>query len=209
MTRAEATAAMTLAVETLSGRDPVIGGLAARYGPPPARTRSRPGARFQVLVRAIVHQQLAGRAAQAIHGRLVEVLEGEVTPDQVLSTPTVVLRSAGLSSAKAAAITDLAEKVARGDVALDRMARLSDEDVVAHLVQVRGIGVWTAEMFLISNLGRLDVWPVGDLGVRAGYASAWQLEGVPNPKSLMEMGELYRPYRTVVAWYCWRVMDEP
>ena len=84
------------------------------------------------------------------------------------------------------------------------MARLSDEDVVAHLVQVRGIGVWTAEMFLISNLGRLDVWPVGDLGVRAGYASAWQLEDVPAPKSLMEMGELYRPYRTVVAWYCWR-----
>ena len=91
-----------------------------------------------------------------------------------------------------------------GHVALERIGRLSDEDVVAHLVQVRGIGVWTAEMFLISNLGRLDVWPVGDLGVRAGYARAWQLGGVPRPKGLMEMGELYRPYRTVVAWYCWQ-----
>ena len=200
-------AAVTLAVDTLARRDPVFATLVKRFGPPPAPARSRPSARFEVLVRAIVYQQLAGRAAQAIHGRLVAVLGDEVTPERILSTPQATLRSAGLSTAKTAAITDLADKVASGHVALERIARLTDEDVVAHLVQVRGIGVWTAEMFLISNLGRPDVWPVGDLGVRGGYAKAWQLDSVPTPKGLMELGERYRPFRTVVAMYCWQVMD--
>lgn len=201
-------AALDLAADYLAERDPVIAELVERYGPPRWPTGSRRGSRFAVLVRAIVYQQLAGRAADAIHGRLVAVLDGDVTPERVLSTPTLLLRSAGLSTAKTAAITDLAEKVAGGQVLLERIGRLKDDDVISHLVQVRGIGVWTAEMFLISTLGRLDVWPVGDYGVRAGYASAWQLDEIPSPKALIALGQPYKPYRSVVAWYCWRVADD-
>ncbi len=204
MTRVE----LSSAHRDLARRDPVLAALVKRYGPMSAPRRSTTGARFEILVRAIVYQQLAGKAAASIYGRLVEVLGGEVTPQRVLSTDPQALRSAGLSAAKAAAITDLSQRVAAGQVSLERIGRLSDEAVVEHLVQVRGIGVWTAEMFLISNLGRLDVWPVGDLGVRAGFASAWQLDEVPSPKELMELGEAFRPYRTIVAWYCWRVMDD-
>ncbi len=204
MTRAEVASAL----KDLARRDRVLAGLIKRYGPMSAPPRSTGRDRFEVLVRAIVYQQLAGKAAASIHGRLVDVLGGEVTPQRVLLTHPDMLRSAGLSAAKAAAITDLSHKVAGGEVSLERIGRLSDAAVVEHLVQVRGIGVWTAEMFLISNLGRLDVWPVGDLGVRAGFASAWQLDEVPSPKDLLVLGEAFRPYRTIVAWYCWRVMDD-
>jgi DNA-3-methyladenine glycosylase II len=106
-------------------------------------------------------------------------------------------------------VTDLAQKVISGQVSLDRIGRLSDEEVVEHLVQVRGIGRWTAEMFLLGTLGRLDVWPTGDYGVRAGFASAWGLPEIPAPADLVEFGEPFRPYRSVVAWYCWRVADNP
>jgi 3-methyladenine DNA glycosylase/8-oxoguanine DNA glycosylase len=99
--------------------------------------------------------------------------------------------------------------VADGQVALERIGRLGDEDIIEHLIQVRGIGRWTAEMFLLGTLGRLDVWPVGDYGVRVGFASAWNLSEVPPPAYLQELGEAFRPYRSVVAWYCWRVVDNP
>jgi 3-methyladenine DNA glycosylase/8-oxoguanine DNA glycosylase len=161
------------------------------------------------LARAICYQQLAGRAAATIHGRFVTAVGGEVTPAHVLAAPPDALRGAGLSAAKAAAIKDLAEKVAGGEVALDRIGRLSDEDVIAHLIQVRGIGRWTAEMFLLGTLGRLDVWPVGDYGVRAGFAAAWGLAEIPSPDALTGHGEPFRPYRSIVAWYCWRVADNP
>jgi 3-methyladenine DNA glycosylase/8-oxoguanine DNA glycosylase len=196
------------AATTLAARDPVLATLVRRHGTPPARPHVPAGLRFATLANAILYQQLAGRAAAAIHGRFVAALGGEVTPATVLATPPEVLASCGLSRAKAAAITDLAAKVASGEVALDRIGRLDDEAVVEHLVRVRGIGRWTAEMFLISTLGRLDVWPVGDYGVRAGYGRGWGLGGTPTPAELDGLGERYRPYRSVVAWYCWRVMDE-
>ncbi len=98
--------------------------------------------------------------------------------------------------------------MADGRIALERIGRLSDEEVVDHLTQVRGIGPWTAQMFLLGTLGRLDVWPTGDYGVRAGFGRAWGLDGTPGPKELTELGEPFRPYRSLVAWYCWRVVDD-
>jgi 3-methyladenine DNA glycosylase/8-oxoguanine DNA glycosylase len=197
------------AADVLAANDPVLAILMERYGPPRLGGRIPASARFAVLARAVCYQQLAGRAASTIHGRFVAAVGGDVTPAAVLATPTDVLRGAGLSAAKAAAIKDLAQKVADGQVSLERIGRLSDEDVVDHLIQVRGIGRWTAEMFLLGTLGRLDVWPVGDYGVRAGFASAWGLPEIPAPAVLLDLGEVFRPYRSVVAWYCWRVVDNP
>jgi DNA-3-methyladenine glycosylase II len=194
------------ATEILSERDPVLGRLIAEAGPfqvdPPTETH------FAALVRAISYQQLAGAAARAIHGRLIAALGGEVTPERFLSLPPETLRAAGLSANKAASIGDLATKVRDGSVVLDPAALrdLGDEEVVAMLAGVRGIGTWTAQMFLMFQLLRLDVWPTGDLGVRKGFGLAWGMP-TPKPKQLEVLGEPYRPYRTVVAWYCWRAAE--
>jgi DNA-3-methyladenine glycosylase II len=197
------------AAEALAANDEVLSSLVDRFGPPRLGGRKRAADRFAVLARSICYQQLAGRAASTIHGRFVAAVGGVVTPATVLAASPDALRGAGLSRAKAAAVTDLAQKVVAGQVSLDRIGRLSDEDVIDHLVQVRGIGRWTAEMFLLGTLGRLDVWPTGDYGVRAGFASAWGLPEIPSPTELLEWGEAFRPYRSVVAWYCWRVADNP
>ncbi len=193
----------------LGARDPTMAALVARHGPPPAIRRTPAGDRFAAIARAIVYQQLAGAAARAIHGRFVAALEGRVTPEGVLALTPDVLAGCGLSRSKAASIRDLAEQTSAGALGLDRIGRLSDEEVVGHLTQVRGIGPWTAQMFLLGTLGRLDVWPVGDYGVRAGFARAWGLAEVPGQRELEPLGEPFRPYRSVVAWYCWRVMDDP
>jgi DNA-3-methyladenine glycosylase II len=181
----------------------VLARLLAEVGPP---TFPKPtGTHFATLVRSVTYQQLAGAAARAIHGRLVLALEGDVTPEHVLATPTGLLREAGLSTAKAASLQDLAAKVLDGTVVLDprRLARESDEEIVARLSSVRGIGKWSAEIFLIFQLRRMDVWPTGDLVVRRGFGLAWNI-ATPTPKQLDLLGEPYRPYRSIVAWYCWR-----
>jgi len=196
------------AAAALAARDRVVAGLLDRYGPPRFGRPVKASDRFAVLARSICYQQLAGRAASTIHGRFVAAVGGEVTPATVLAAAPEALRAAGLSAAKAAAITDLAVKVTEGLVSLERIGRLSDEDVVAHLIQVRGIGRWTAEMFLLGTLGRLDIWPVGDYGVRAGFAGAWGLPEIPAPAVLLDLGEVFRPYRSIVAWYCWQVADD-
>ena len=196
------------AATLLARRDAVLAELVERHGPPRLRRRTPAATRFSALAEAIVYQQLTGRAAATIHGRLLERLDGSVTPDALAKVPAADLRACGLSAAKAAALADLSAKVLDGTVTLDRIGRLSDEEVVAQLVQVRGIGVWTAEMFLLFTLGRMDVWPVGDYGVRVGFARAWSLPEVPTPRALAEHGEPFRPYRSVLAWYCWRVVDQ-
>ncbi len=201
-------AAVADALPLLGRTDPVLAGLIARHGPPPLGRRTPPSKRFESLAASIVYQQLAGKAAATIHGRLVAALGGVVSPKALLAAPAEVLAGSGLSRAKAAAIVDLAEKVLTGEVALDRIGRLPDRDVVDHLVQVRGIGPWTADMFLLFDLGRLDVWPTGDLGVRAGYGAAWGLPATPSPADLEERGERFRPYRSIVAWYCWRAVED-
>jgi DNA-3-methyladenine glycosylase II len=194
------------AAAILSERDPVLRRLVAEAGLP--RVRPPAETHFAALVRAIVYQQLAGSAAAAIHGRLIAALGAEVTPERLLSLATETLRSAGLSANKTASLQDLATKVQDGTVVLDPrgLRAEGDAEVVARLSTVRGIGKWTAEMFLMFQLRRLDVWPTGDLGVRKGFGLAW---GIPTPtaKQLEPLGDSYRPYRSVVAWYCWRAAE--
>ena len=195
------------AVSALTRRDPQLRALVRVVGPCTMgwdRTR-RP--HFAELARMICYQQLAGRAASVIHGRFAALFDGPPTPDAVLALSMETLRSVGLSGSKAASITDLAEKVDAGLVELDRMNRLSDEQVVRELVLVRGIGEWTAHMFLMFQCGRLDVWPIGDFGVRSGFARLYGLEPMPSPKQLEPAGDPYRPYRSLLAWWCWRAAD--
>lgn len=195
------------AAARLSRRDRALGKLVKSVGPPDLR-RGRPRrSHFAELVRAVCYQQLAGSAARAIHGRLEALLDGEPTAEGVLAVGPDRLRAVGLSGSKARTISDLAAHVVSGEVELDRVARLSDDKIVGELTAVWGIGRWTAEMFLIFQLGRLDVWPVGDYGVRKGYATMHGLAETPSARELESLGDPYRPYRSVAAWYCWRAAD--
>jgi DNA-3-methyladenine glycosylase II len=163
---------------------------------------------FGALAESILYQQLAGAAAAAIHRRFVALFDDGLTPAAVLAVPEQRLRGAGLSGSKAESIRDLAAKVAEGTVPLERIERFADEEIVNRLSVVRGIGRWTAEMFLIFQLRRLDVWPVDDYGVRQGWTLAYRLKELLKPKELMAEGERFRPYRTVPAWYCWQAVHE-
>ena len=191
----------------LAERDPVVARLVERHGPMHLPPPPRAPRRFEQLARSIAFQQLAGRAASTIWGRVRALVPADFTAEEVLALPEADLAAAGLSRAKQAAIRDLAAHVADGRLRLDRIGRLPDDEVVAQLVQVRGIGPWTAQMFLLFSLHRLDVWPTGDLGVRAGFARAWGLPEAPSPTELEPLGDPYRPWRSVVAWYCWRAAD--
>jgi DNA-3-methyladenine glycosylase II len=162
---------------------------------------------FGALVRSIMYQQLAGPAATAILGRFMKLFEDGLDPAAVLALPAGSMRAAGVSGPKEAAITDLARKVADGTVPLGDVDSLSDDELKARLVQVRGIGPWTAEMFLIFQLHRLDVWPVDDYGVRKGWTTVHRKRDIITPKVLMAEGEKFRPYRTIAALYCWRAVD--
>jgi len=195
------------AASALAARDPVIARLVAEVGLP--RFRPPQESHFAALVRAVVYQQLAGRAAAAIHSRLVLALGDNVGPEAMLALPAEAFRAAGLSANKTASLRDLAAKVLDGTVLLSPqgLRRESDDEVVERLSAVRGIGRWTAEMFLMFQLRRLDVWPVGDLGVRRGYGLAWGLAAMPTPRELAALGGPYRPYRSVAAWYCWRAAE--
>jgi DNA-3-methyladenine glycosylase II len=194
------------AAKILAEQDPVLRRLVEETGPP--RMQVRTESLLGTLVRAIVYQQLAGAAAAAIHRRLIEALEGDVTPEGLLALSDETLRAVGLSKAKVLSLRDLAAKVMDGTVVLEprKLRTLSNDDVVARLSSVRGIGKWTSEMFMIFQLRRLDVWPTGDLGIRKGFGLAW---GIPTPtaKELEPLGDPYRPYRSVVAWYCWRAAE--
>jgi DNA-3-methyladenine glycosylase II len=163
---------------------------------------------FAALVQAIVYQQLAGAAAQAIHRRLVSALEDDVQPSGLIALSDASLRAVGLSANKMASLRDLATKVLDRSVVLSPrdLSRQGDEELIARLSTVRGIGRWTAEMFLIFQLRRLDVWPTGDFGVRRGYGLAWEVP-MPSARELQPLGDRYRPYRSVLAWYCWRAAE--
>jgi DNA-3-methyladenine glycosylase II len=161
---------------------------------------------FEALLSAIVFQQLAGAAARTIHGRVVTVLGGAVAPESVLAAKPEALRAAGLSANKLAAIIDLAAKFVDGTVPVHDLDGLSDDEIVDRLVTVRGVGRWTAEMFLLFQLHRPDVWPVDDLGVRNGWGRLHDLSSPPTPKELAPLGDPLRPYRSTAAWYCWRAV---
>jgi DNA-3-methyladenine glycosylase II len=167
---------------------------------------------FDALAESIAYQQLSGKAAATIWGR-VRALYGKrkwLDPKQVLATPDETLRGAGLSRSKVAALKDLAAKTLDGTVPSARqLAQMSDEEIIERLTAVRGIGRWTVEMLLLFDLGRLDVWPVGDYGVQKGFAKTFGKRKLPKSKQLMKLGEKWRPYRSVAAWYFWRALDKP
>jgi len=199
--------AWTAAARELAARHPVAGTLLERHGPPLLRPGAAPRDRFEALAESIAYQQLAGRAAAAIWARVVGVVGRPFGPEAVLAAGYDELRGAGLSNAKAVSLLDLAERTHSGEIRLERIGRLKDAEIVEHLTVVRGIGPWTAQMFLLFELRRLDVWPVGDYGVRAGYARAFDLHDLPTERQMVALGEPFQPYRSVLAWWCWREVD--
>jgi DNA-3-methyladenine glycosylase II len=196
---------LNAAISEVTRRDPVLANLVAVAGSIKHRPPD-PDGHFGSLVRAIVFQQLAGSAARAIHQRVCATVDGVLTPQALAGVPEEKLRAAGLSAAKLASLRDLSAKVSDGTVVLAHSSRLSDEELVARLTTVRGIGRWTAEMYLMFELRRLNVWPVDDLGVRQGYGLAWGLHQAPTARELQPLGERFRPYRSVVARYCWEAV---
>ena len=162
---------------------------------------------FFYLVRAICHQQLAGKAARTIHGRFIEAVGRDVSPENVLCLSESTLRAAGLSGNKLGAIRDLATKIQSGELEVHDLEMRSDEEIVSRLTLVKGIGEWTAHMYLMFRLHRPDVWPVGDLAVRAGYAREQGMAEDLSKKELRLLGDPYRPWRSAAAWYCYRALE--
>jgi DNA-3-methyladenine glycosylase II len=198
-------ASLSAAIAAVAEADPAMAALIATVGPLRHRPRN-PDGHFGALVRSIVFQQLAGSAANAIHGRVRALLEGPLTPQALLLLTDAELRAAGLSGAKLASLRDLSQKVLDGTVVLDDARSLGDEEIISRLVTVRGIGRWTAEMYLMFELRRPDVWPVDDLGVRQGYGVLWGIDPPPVARRLVPLGDRFRPYRTVAARYCWEAV---
>jgi DNA-3-methyladenine glycosylase II len=191
------------ATDFLRYSDPVLARIIEQVGPLEMAHRRE---RFQSLVRAIIFQQLAGRAALAIYQRFVKIIgRGRFpTPVQVIGASDEDLRLAGLSRGKTAYIRDLARHVRDGSLNFRRFAKMADEEIISDLVRVRGIGRWTAEMFLMFNLRRPDVLPVDDLGFRSAVAKAYGMSQLPTAKELSSIGERWRPYRSAAVWYFWQ-----
>jgi DNA-3-methyladenine glycosylase II len=202
---------MQKAIDHLARSDPRFAALIARSRrfDVVANELVRP---FDSLAESIAYQQLSGKAAATIWGR-VRALYGKrkwLDPAAVLKTPDEKLRAAGLSRSKIAALKDLAAKTLDGTVPTRReLVRMTDEEIIERLTKVRGIGRWTVEMLLLFDLGRLDVWPVADYGVQKGFAKTFGKRKLPKPKQFAKIGEKWRPYRSVAAWYFWRALDAP
>ncbi len=209
--RAEVVASVLAGIEHLRAADPVLRGVIDRVGVDGLgdRRAGRPADHYGSLVRSIVGQQLSTTAARAIYTRLTDRFGGRTpTPVEVLEDDPDELRAAaGLSRAKVGFLRSLAEHVVDGSLELDRLERLSDEEVIAELIAVRGLGVWSAHMFLIFHLQRPDVLAVGDLGVRRAAMSAYGLPELPVPAELEQIGEPWRPHRTLACLFLWRSLD--
>ena len=209
------TVALELDVEKgtrhLRRRDPVMrelikagGGVLDLAG----RRRGRPADAYGALVRSIVGQQLSTKAAATIYGRMIELWGGRTpTPRELLDTDPEAIRAAGMSRPKVAYLRDLAEHVLSGELELDRLHELTDEEITTELTAVKGLGVWTAHMFLIFHLQRPDVLPVGDLGVRNAIKRAYELDELPDPAAMTELAEPWRPHRSLASLYLWRSLD--
>ena len=194
----------------LRRKDPVLREAIKRLGPLDleARRRGRPADAYGALLRSIVGQQLSTKAARSIYERVTALFGGKTpTPEELLAYDPEELRGAGLSRAKVTYMRSLAEHVIDGSLELDRLHELSDEDITAELTAVKGLGVWTAHMFLIFHLQRPDVLPVGDLGVRNAAKQLYGLEELPKPAELEALGEPWRPYRSLASLYLWRSLD--
>ncbi len=198
-------------LRALGRRDPVLGAAMKRLPAFPGFPAGRQyDSHFHALAKAIVYQQLATKAAATIHGRVVKLTSGSRFPsaDQILELPDETLRGAGLSRNKMLSLRDLSSRTLDGTVNLRSLSRKGDDEIVETLVQVRGIGVWTAQMFLLFRLGRLDVMPVGDLGVREGARVLDELDERPTEGELLARSEVWRPLCSVASWMLWRLVDE-
>ena len=197
------------AVNHLKRVDPKLAKVIARVGP--CRFgRINDHTHFYHLVRAIVYQQLSWKAAATIHRRFIELFDSSTPrPEAVAAESEERLRSAGLSRQKASYIKDLARKVADGEIPLDGIDALPDHEVIEVLTKVKGIGVWSAQMFLMFRLGRPDVLPVLDLGIRKGVQLTFGLRSMPSPKRVLKIGKPWSPYSTIASWYLWRSLDGP
>ena len=197
-------------VEALRAADPVMRSLVETHGPldPRERRRGRPADAYGALVRSIVGQQLSTKAARSIYERLTALFGDRTpTPRELLDADAERVRAVGLSRAKVAYLRDLAARVLAGELELDRLGELSDEEVSAQLTAVKGLGQWTADMFLMFHLARPDVLPVGDLGVRRAVQRAYGLHTPPTPEELTALAEPWRPHRTLASLYLWRSLD--
>lgn len=193
------------AVAQLQRRDKTLRGAMRRVGPFRLRLQRD---RFGCLVRAIISQQISVAAARSIRARLLELAGPDgVTPQTLLRLSPEKMRTAGVSPQKSRYLIDLAEKVHTGEAPLSRIGRLDDEQVIESLVRIKGVGRWTAEMFLIFSLGRMDVLPVDDLGVRSAIRRLYRLEEMPDKETCLEIGRPWRPYASVASWYLWQSLD--
>jgi DNA-3-methyladenine glycosylase II len=198
------------ALRYLSGADARFAALIRRVGPPALKVQRDRGL-YEALIRAIAHQQLHGKAAEAILARFIALHPGEVfpPPERVLDTAEELLRGCGFSAAKLAAVRDICAKTLDGTVPTRRQAvRLSDDVLIERLTTIRGVGRWTVEMLLIFTLGRPDVLPVDDFGVREGYRVLFELDAQPKPKVLAELGLAWSPHRSMATWYLYRAVEE-
>lgn len=197
------------AIQYLTATDRRLGVLIKRVGPCRLRPRKRRSP-FESLVQSVAYQQLNGTAAATILGRVKALYPNRTfpTPEDVLATPDEKLRAAGLSRAKTAAIKDIAAKTLEGVIPTSRaIANMTNEEIIERLTTVRGVGPWTVEMLLIFTLGRTDVLPVTDYGVRKGFAVTYGWKELPTPKELSHHGERWKPHRTTAAWYFWRALE--
>jgi DNA-3-methyladenine glycosylase II len=197
------------ALNHLRRADPVMARVIRTVGPCTFGVRAE-GSHFHHLVRAIVYQQLSWKAAATIHRRFLDLMKSDVPEPRAVARMEIRrLRSVGLSRQKAGYIKDLAEHVHTGRLPLDDIHELSDERVIALLTEVKGIGVWSAQMFLMSRLGRPDVLPALDLGIRKGVQLAYGLRSLPSPKRVLKIGASWSPWSTIGSWYMWRCLDGP
>ena len=195
---------MQQAIHHLRTSDPVLSAIIQRVGDYGIQFRPPD---FESLVKSIVFQQLSGRVASVIFGRLSAAVKGVVTPETILKLRPSRMRSLGLSTQKTAYIRDLARHTRAGTVVFENLSALPDDEVILHLTRVKGIGVWTAHMFLIFALQRTDILPTGDLGIRSAIRKAYNLEALPTPDEMERMATRWRPYCSVASWYLWRSLE--
>jgi DNA-3-methyladenine glycosylase II len=195
------------AITHLKKVDPVMADVIGRVGRCTLEPRAE-WTHFDSLVRSIVYQQLSGKAAATIHGRVLTLIgDGSEAPARIVATSHDALRAAGLSNQKASYVRNLAEHVLDGSLPVDSLHELSDDEIIAALTQVKGIGRWSAQMFMMFRLGRPDVLPDLDLGVQKGIQKAYRLRKLPTPKQVVTRGAKWAPYRTVASWYMWRILE--
>jgi DNA-3-methyladenine glycosylase II len=200
---------MRKVVAELSQRDRRLAAIIAAHPLCTVGRNPKPVSHFEALVESVISQQLAVKAADTIHARVIALAGGKISPTKILKISEAAMREAGVSGAKFKTIQGLADAAESGQIKINKLHEIADdEEIFGKLTALWGIGPWTVDMFMMFQLGRLDIWPTGDLGVRRGYEKIYNLKEEITPKELAKKGEKFKPYRSVVAWYCWRALEK-